>query len=246
MATKSLAKKPTKKPLSKTRTKPRLQEATCADGWPLVVPVGAGTLKGFRAWSSSPEFPEKGKIAFFNGEIFIDMSPERLDSHVAVKAEITHALYGLINHNDLGVFYADGARIVHVDADVSNEPDAMFVSWESFDSKRVRLIRTKEQDDFIELEGSPDLVVEIISPGSVTKDLKKLRERYLLAGIPEYWLIDARAEKIHFQILRSTSEEYEEVVPKAGWHASAVLGKSVRLSRKKNRIGTWIYRLETK
>ncbi len=240
-----LTKEATRKP-AKPRAKPSSNGVPSSDGWPILIPAGAGTLEGFRAWTASPDFPETGKIAYLDGEIFIDMSPERLDSHNAVKAEIFSTLYQMVNELDLGKFYPDGARVVHVEANVSNEPDAMFVSWESFDSSRVRLVPTKKEDGYGELEGSPDMVAEILSPSSVTKDLKKLREHYLLAGIPEYWLIDARSEKIHFHILRATSKDYEEVAPKAGWHASAVFGKSFRLTRKKDRVGTWLYRLETK
>lgn len=238
------------KPLEKKTPKPRNKRSTKRSptdgGWPIVIPASASTLEDFRQWTASVDFPEKGKIAYLGGEIFIDMSAERLDSHNAVKAEIFSTLYRMVNELDLGKFYPDGARVVHVEANVSNEPDAMFVSWESFDSNRVRLVPAKKEDGFDELEGSPDIVAEILSPSSATKDLKKLRGLYWLAGIPEYWLIDARSEKLDFQILRASSKDYEVVAPKAGWHNSAVFGKSFRLSRKKDRVGTWLYRLEIK
>jgi Uma2 family endonuclease len=241
MATRSLVKKPATKP-----AKPSPNGSFVNGGWPVLIPAGVGTLDGFRKWTSSPDFPETGKIAYFGGEIFIDMSPERIDSHNAVKTEIARILGNLVVEQELGEFFADGVRFVHVEAEVSNEPDAMFVLWESYAAKRIRRVPITSEDDFIELEGTPDCVVEIVSPSSVTKDLKTLRDRNLRAGVPEYWLLDARSEKIDFQILRATSKDYETVALKSGWQASTVFGKSFKLTRKKNRVGHWSYRLEIK
>ena len=50
--------------------------------------------------------------------------------------------------------------------------------------------------------------MEIVSPSSVSKDKKHLRECYYRAGIPEYWLIDARGEDVEFDILRRGEEKY--------------------------------------
>ena len=36
--------------------------------------------------------------------------------------------------------------------------------------------------------GAPDLIVEIVSPGSVKKDLKDKKEVYEYAGVKEYWI----------------------------------------------------------
>ena len=52
------------------------------------------------------------------------------------------------------------------------------------------------------LEGSPDLVIEVVSDGSVRKDMVRLRDQYWQAGIQEYWLIDVRGEHLLFDILR--------------------------------------------
>src|SRR4051812_25780568 len=104
------------------------------------IPAGASTLAGFRAWSRSDTFPERGKIAFIAGEIVIDMSPERLDSHGEVKTEICRVLTHLIARRDLGKFYIDSTRVVNKKADVSNEPDAVFASWDAFTTRRIRKV----------------------------------------------------------------------------------------------------------
>jgi hypothetical protein len=57
----------------------------------IVIPESALKLQGFREWSWSDDFPERGRISFLDGELVVDMSKERLDSHVLVKAEIYRA-----------------------------------------------------------------------------------------------------------------------------------------------------------
>ena len=51
----------------------------------------------------------------------------------------------------------------------------------------------------MELEG-PDLVVEIVSDSSVTKDTQRLPLSYWQAGVTEYWLVDVGGERLSFQI----------------------------------------------
>ena len=211
------------------------------------VPTAAFTLAGFRTWSSSDDFPEVGKITYISGEIVIDMSPERLDSHIAVKSEVYRVVANVVADDDLGKFYVDGTRFVHEQAGVSNEPEALFVSWAAFAAKRIRMVRTRDRRDFIELEGSPDWVLEIVSPSSVFKDTVQLRAAYHRAGVGEYWLIDARGDKVRFEILHRGPKGYVQATKKkGGWQESKVFGKQFRLLRIKDRLGNLAYRLEVK
>lgn len=100
----------------------------------------------------------------------------------------------------------------------------------------VRLVEGAKQG-FIELEGSPDMVLEIVSNSSVRKDYKLLRNAYWKAGIREYWLVDARGEKLEFQILKHTSKGYSPIRPVGGWLKSAVFRKSFWLIATKNHLG---------
>ncbi len=210
------------------------------------VPASACTLTGFRAWCVSDEFPQQGQIFFLDGEIYIDMSPERLNSHNEVKTEVTRVVGNFVVETDLGKMYSDGTRIANESAQLSNEPDAVFVSWESFESGRVRLVPTADGDDIIELEGAPDWVLEVLSPSSVRKDLEDLPRIYHAAGVPEYWRIDARGEEIDFTILVRDAREYKPVSRLGGWQKSRAFGRSFRLERSRDRLGLWQYRLRVK
>jgi Uma2 family endonuclease len=142
--------------------------------------------------------------------------------------------------------FFDRTRVVHPKAEVSNEPEAFFATWESLRSGTLRKIRTPEGDDFVEFEGTPDWIMEIVSPSSVTKDKKKLRKRYHRAGIGEYWLVDARGEEVDFQILIRGKADYKPARRDREWQFSKVFGKKFRLRRITDEIGDVDYRLDVK
>ena len=56
--------------------------------------------------------------------------------------------------------------------------------------------------------------------GTVQKDTKRLREAYHRAGVPEYWLVDARGQEIVFQILIWQKEDYVAADKQRGWQWS--------------------------
>lgn len=204
------------------------------------------TLSEFRKWTYSDDFPETGRITYLGKEIFVDMSAERVNSHGSVKVETCTVLGNLVRKRKSGKFFMDGTRIVNVAAEVSNEPDAFYATWETLRSGRLRRVPTTSGDDDIEMEGAADWIMEIVSPSSVTKDKKKLRKRYHKAGIPEYWLIDARGEDVDFQILIHGKDDYEPATRAGEWQISKVFGKKFRLRRIKDELGDVDYRLDVK
>jgi Uma2 family endonuclease len=213
----------------------------------IALPASAATLAGFRAWTRSDRFPERGRISFISQEIVIDMSPERLDTHNKVKTEIIRVLANLNVENDLGNLYSDRTSLVNEGVGLLTEPDATFATWQSFETGKIRAVPSETNErDFIELEGTPDWVLEIVSPGSVQKDTKQLREKYYRAGISEYWLIDARSKTILFDVLHPGTETYVKGPRRGGWSRSFVFGRFFRLKRRRDRLGQWQYRLEVK
>ena len=64
-------------------------------------------------------------------------------------------------------------------------PDASFVATAHLD----RVLPTR-------LEGPADLVVEVLSPESVTRDRGVKMRDYAAAGVQEYWLIDPDAQQV--------------------------------------------------
>ena len=214
----------------------------------IYLPPSAFTHAGFREWSTSPECPERGRITFLEDEIIIDMSGEEIEGHIKVKGEVAYALIHLNKKLDLGEVYPDGAQISNEEAVVSNIPDAAFASWESLESGRVRSVPKKNDEGFyVELEGSPDWVCEVVSDSSVRKDTVRLRKAYHRAGIREYWLIDARGDEIDFQILWHEAADYVAApARRGGWQESRVFKRLFRLRRERGRLDRWKYTLQIK
>jgi Uma2 family endonuclease len=48
---------------------------------------------------------------------------------------------------------------------------------------------------------APDLVVEILSPGTRRRDLTTKRELYAQSGVPEYWTVDPDARSVEILTL---------------------------------------------
>lgn len=221
----------------------RKHTRSSVEGAVYVPPGAASSLDGFRKWYESDEFPEEGRICYLAGELFIDTGHERISSHVSLKTALARALDALAEEIDLGQFFGDGARIVSEDGDYSAEPDGCYVTWAAVKEGRVALRESRDGSDVIELVGTPDMVLEIVSPSSIQKDKNILRKLYHKAGVPEYWLIDARREEMEFNILRDSPRGYLPTQANAGWLPSRAFNREFRLERTRNRIGIWRYKL---
>ncbi len=212
----------------------------------LEIPLDIGSLAEFRRWALSDDFPDQGRIDFLQGRIELDMSPEDLYTHGKAKTTLVAVLERRVTEGDLGDLFVDRTRVSCPEADCSSEPDLVLVSNESLDRGRVRLVpkSTGEPDRYVELEGPPDLIVEIVSDASVGKDTQRLPEAYYRAGVSEMWLIDARGPRLVFQILRPGPGRFEpSPVDAEGFQLSRVLGRRYRLERSRNRHGRLQYTL---
>ena len=93
------------------------------------------------------------KVAFIDGEVYVDMSNEELFTHVAVKGEISRVWATLKLEHDLGECFPDGGLVTQKEANVSNNPDAIFVLWETVESGRVQFIpRKAAKGQFTEIQ----------------------------------------------------------------------------------------------
>jgi hypothetical protein len=215
------------------------------DDFVLHIPRDAYKLHGFRRWVLSDEFPEKQPVLFLNGEIFFYMPKEDVFTHAAVKTAVAGPVFNLNEESDFGHFYINGVLVTNVEADLSGNPDMVGVLWETLDSGKVHYV-TNDKDRTVEIEGSPDWLLEIVSDGSVKKDKHDLRHAYHKAGVREYWIVDARGDDIDFQILHWRRSGYAAAPRKAGWQRSRIFGRSFRLTRTRDRRGAWRYVLEHK
>lgn len=204
-------------------------------------------LAKFRRWVLSDEFPDRGRIDYIAGCIEVDMSPEDLFTHGTLKTEVASGIARRVNALDLGHTCISDTRLSSIPADLSAEPDIVVVSYQALDEERVRLIpkATGEEGRFVEVEGAAELIVEIVSDSSVTKDTERLPEAYFLAGVREYWLVDARGEQVFFQIHHRGTDGFAATPHDAnGFQCSEVLDGDYRLDRHRHQRGHWVYGLK--
>jgi Uma2 family endonuclease len=206
------------------------------------VPDQLRDLKSFRRWAKSKEFPQQGQYSFLNGDLWIEITRGQ-EVHHQVKTQVTSALSALIQELGTGSFYTYGMALVNAEADFASEPDGVFLSHASLRDRRARLSRRASS---LEVVGSPDMVLEVVSTTSEQKDTILLRDLYWQAGVLEYWLIDPRRNALNFDILRRGPRGYSAARKLRGWVKSPVFGKFLRLSQKKDRQGVTRYRLQVR
>jgi Uma2 family endonuclease len=206
------------------------------------IPDWVVDLESFRRWADADDFPDTGRIWFLRGKVWVDMSKQQVFSHLLVKSQYNIVLGQLVQAEKRGLYLPDGLHLTNVRADISGNPDGTFVSFETLEAKRAVLVEGMELG-FLELEGSPDMVLEVVSNSSVHKDCVTLRQAYWEAGIPEYWLVDARKEPLSFDIMRHAAKGYSATRKQGGWVKSGVFGKSFRLTQAPNRLGNPEYTL---
>jgi Uma2 family endonuclease len=97
---------------------------------------------------------------------------------------------------------------------------------------------------YVEVEGPPDLIVEIVSDTSVDKDTRRLPDAYFRAGVTEYWLADARSGELFFRIHHRGATAFEPApVDEDGYQHSQVFDRAFRLDGTRDDRGHWTFDL---
>jgi Uma2 family endonuclease len=159
------------------------------------------------AWAGEDTFAE-----WVDGEVTVFVPPD--ERHQDTNVFLTTLLNLFVGLLDLGKILTAPFEMKLREGRSYREPDLLFVA-------RQRLDRLDGQ----RLNGPADLVVEIISDESVTRDRRDKFAEYAEAGIPEYWLVDPRPGRQSCRTYRITDEGYYEEVPldDAGRFHSVVL-----------------------
>lgn len=203
-----------------------------------------GSLAAFRAWAASEQFPATGRIDWVRSRIEVDMSPEDIFTHGSLKTEVVRVLGTMAKSRGMHLFTGE-TRVTSEAGNLSVEPDVVGVSDAAIDSGQVRLVPAAggRPDRFTELEGAPDLIVEIVSDSSVRKDTERLPAAYHAAGVNEFWLIDARGADVKFTIHHWEPSGYAAAGAADGSRYSRVFACGFSLERRRNARGRLIYDL---
>ncbi|MFT3880538.1 MAG: Uma2 family endonuclease [Gemmatales bacterium] len=195
------------------------------DGTEVLVPDWIVDNASFLRWAESDEAPTRGKIGYFQGRVWVDQTMEA-KLHNLIKMAIAKQVMVWSEDNDLGQYYGDGMLFSSPEHELSCEPDGLFVTTATQALGKVWFDPSREKILF----GVPDMVLEVVSPSSVQKDLKRLRPLYHQAGVTEYWIVNSLDASPELVINQHNANGYLPIAPSAGWVYSQVLGASFRLS----------------
>jgi Uma2 family endonuclease len=208
----------------------------------ILIPSRFADLESFRRWCRSSEYPERGDVYWLNGTIWVSDDMEQAYTHNLIKMAIGAVLTLLVQRMKSGHVFGDRMRLSNPAANLSCEPDLMFVSYETLAAGRIRQIPAAT-GGVIEFEGTADMVLEVVSDSSETKD-EELRELYYAAGVGEYWMVDARGPALRFDILRRGPRGFVTTARRSGRVRSAVFGRSFQLMTDSDPLGNPSFTLD--
>ena len=155
------------------------------------------------------QIPEDGKrYEVIGGELVVTAAPVK--KHQKLAYRLTRVLGDHVDEGALGELYFAPVD-VRIDLNGIVQPDILFI-------RRERLHIYGEGSI---VEGSPDLIVEILSPSTRVVDLVRKANLYARGGVPEYWVADPDAPALTIYALREG--RYEPVPAEPGTARSLVL-----------------------
>jgi Uma2 family endonuclease len=129
-------------------------------------------------------FPDDGKRhELIDGEHYLTPSPNT--KHQRISLHLVVMIGGWLEEHRVGRLFHAPYDVVLSLFDVV-EPDLLYLSNE----------RAAEVMTTLHLQGAPELVVEINSPGTRARDETIKRRLYERAGVSEYWCVDPELDVV--------------------------------------------------
>ena len=140
--------------------------------------------------------PDDGnRYELIEGELYVSTAPELI--HQRSVGNIHFAFMSFLLENPIGeILYGPGVILSDYDGVI---PDLVYLSNE----------RREEIATGTRIYGAPNLVIEILSPGTqnMERDRKVKLRLYDKYGVDEYWIVDTRARAI--EVYRREDEKLQ-------------------------------------
>ncbi|MFQ5615224.1 MAG: Uma2 family endonuclease [Anaerolineales bacterium] len=150
-------------------------------------------------------------IEWVNEEVIYHMPPK--PRHQILAGYLDRLLGNFIHFFNLGEVLPAPTEMKCFPRGNSREPDILFLAKEN-------LARIGES----RIEGPADLIIEIVSNDSVTRDFNEKFVEYQECGVLEYWIIDPRPHRkraLFYQL--GKNGRYESILPKNGVYRSKII-----------------------
>ena len=146
-------------------------------------------LKGKLGYREYVCFPQDGRRhEIVEGEHIVNPAPNTY--HQTISRRIQFQLYTQLELPGLGVVFDAPTDLQLSEVDIV-QPDLIVV----LQHKRTIITPTK-------IKGTPDLVVEILSPDSEIADRVLKKELYRKSALPEFWIVDPDDHVVDQFVLR--------------------------------------------
>jgi len=130
--------------------------------------------------------PDDKRYEIVEGELLVVPAPYL--NHQRILRKLGTALSGFAERQGIGeVFYAPCDVVLSMENVV--QPDLLLVT-----NERNAILTAAN------IQGPPDLVVEVLSESSKRRDLEIKRKLYAKYGVREYWIVDPEARTIEVLI----------------------------------------------
>jgi Uma2 family endonuclease len=144
----------------------------------------------YEEYLKSPEIRQRYEIV--DGKMIRPPSPNL--EHQTILRQLFLQLYQFVNEHNLGqVWFAPLDILVQPEPLRTRQPDLLFVS-----SERASILGQI-------IEGAPDLVVEILSPGNSRSAMEEKLSDYARLGVRECWLVSPEARSVELLELHQGS-----------------------------------------
>lgn len=140
--------------------------------------------------------PESTRAELMDGELYMMAAPGM--RHQEIVMELSYRIRDHIgkNHGACKIFPSPFAVFLNADDHIYLEPDISVIC----DQAKIT------EDGCM---GAPDWVIEIVSPGSRSRDYIKKMIKYATAGVREYWIVDDEKKRITvYNFEHDLAEEY--------------------------------------
>jgi Uma2 family endonuclease len=138
--------------------------------------------------------PDSGpRYQLIEGELYMSPAPNRY--HQVISRNIMFMLLKYLEAHPLGELY-DAPFDVYLSENDVFQPDLVFVKKENFG------VLTDAG-----VEGTPDFVVEILSPSNAYLDKKAKLRVYARTGVSELWLVDPETRVVQVYHLQADAQK---------------------------------------
>ncbi len=143
-------------------------------------------------------FPDDGqRHELIDGEHYVTPSPNL--RHQAILGNLHWLIRSYLETHPIGQVFFAPLDVIFSNVDVV-EPDLMYLSH----------ARAAEVATTLNLRGAPELVIEIVSPGTRRRDATIKRRLYERSGVEEYWIVDPEVDVV--RIYRRAGDSFGRIV----------------------------------